>query len=154
MADTDLPSELDFDPCQGDLDGQWAWKNFGGLTIEKAIQRFQEAPEIYQEDFMFMGPTAFAYYFPVLEAFLQGVPERTDDDDDHQAFILAHCIQNHFNANATGNVLRLAPRVAALSQYVRRNIERFASQPAEQAQISEVWLQLEEHVESHPEGKA
>lgn len=44
-----LPSERDFDPYGGDLDAQCAWRNFGGLTLEEAIRRFRERPEIYKK---------------------------------------------------------------------------------------------------------
>jgi hypothetical protein len=59
---TKLPTETDFDPYQGDLDAQCAWKNFGGLTLGEAFVKFEESPETYQEDFMFMGGKAFARY--------------------------------------------------------------------------------------------
>ena len=35
MSEMSLPTENDFDPCGGNLDAKWAWKNFGGLTIEQ-----------------------------------------------------------------------------------------------------------------------
>ncbi|MBL8820867.1 MAG: hypothetical protein JNL96_20010 [Planctomycetaceae bacterium] len=70
-----LPTEADFDPYGGDLDAQCAWRNFGGLTLDEATNKFRERPEIYQEDFMFMGGKAFAFYFPVVEAYLRNFPE-------------------------------------------------------------------------------
>ena len=145
-----LPSERDFDPWGGDLDAQYAWKNFGSLTIEQAIERFRERPDIHQEDFMFMGPRAFVYYFPVLESFLLSVTAQNEVEEDYQAFILAHCIRNQFGANADEDVWRLAPRVLALSQHVRQNISRFASTAKEQSRIVKVWLQLERHLSSPP----
>ncbi|MEM9646820.1 MAG: hypothetical protein AAF989_17650, partial [Planctomycetota bacterium] len=74
-----LPSEHDFDPHQGDLDAQYAWKHFGALTLEEAFRRFRENPEIYQEDFMHMGGRAFAFYFPVLDCFLRETVVLPDD---------------------------------------------------------------------------
>jgi hypothetical protein len=70
MPDADrrlLPTERDFDPWHGNLDAQCAWRHFGGLTLDQAHARFRENPLGYQEDFMFMGPVAFAFYFPVIE---------------------------------------------------------------------------------------
>lgn len=49
------PSQVDFYPFGGCLDAQSAWRNFGGLTLEQGHVRFCSAPEVYQEDFMFMG---------------------------------------------------------------------------------------------------
>ena len=91
-----LPTERDFDPWSGDLDAQCAWRNFGGLTIEQAKAKFCENPLRYQEDFMFMGGKAFAYYFPVVEDYLRSIPDAASEDD-HEAWILAHCIRNQFD---------------------------------------------------------
>jgi len=38
-----------------DLDGFHAWKQFGGLNLQKAYEKFCEHPLCCQEDFMFMG---------------------------------------------------------------------------------------------------
>ncbi|MEM7010678.1 MAG: hypothetical protein AAF585_04260 [Verrucomicrobiota bacterium] len=62
-----LPTENDFDPFGGDLDAQCAWKHFGELSLNQAYDIFVSAPNIYQEDFMFMGAVAFDYYFPVID---------------------------------------------------------------------------------------
>jgi len=141
-----LPTEVDFDPYGGDLDAQYAWKNFGGLTLNEATSKFQERPEIYQEDFMFMGGKAFAFYFPVIENYLRGVEGENDDGDDHEAWILARAIQHQFHAKTASQVLRLAPRVVALSQYVRQNIARYGYDDDEQRKIGDAWLDLENHL--------
>ena len=64
------PTMADFDPYDGCLDALNAWKNFGGLSRTKAYERFCESPGSFQEDFMFMGGVAFAYYYPVLEQYI------------------------------------------------------------------------------------
>ena len=68
-----LPSEGDFDPYHGCLDAQCAWRNFGGLDLDSAYRKFCENPSYYQEDFMFMGPAAFTFYFPVVDRYLREI---------------------------------------------------------------------------------
>ena len=80
-----LPEEKDFDPWNGFLDAQCAWKNFGGLNLCEAFEKFCDNPLKYQEDFMFMGPKAFAYYYPVLDKYLREV-QPDDEDDDCEAW--------------------------------------------------------------------
>jgi hypothetical protein len=148
-----LPKERDFDPYGGDLDAQCAWKNFGGLTLDEAVSKFRGCPEIYQEDFMFMGGAAFAFYFPVIEGYLRDVPVPIEDDgDDHESWVLAKCIENQFHAKTAHHVLHLAPRVIALSKYVRQNIGRFGHDADEQSRIADAWLGLENHVQTMMQG--
>jgi hypothetical protein len=142
-----LPSKADFNPWGPNaLDAEWAWGNFGGLTMADAHTKFRERPDIYQEDFMFMGGKAFAFYFPVIEDFLHDVPDVENEGDDHQSWILAKCIQSQFDARTSSHVVHLADRVIALSRYVRKNIRRFGYDDAERARITEVWQELEDHV--------
>jgi hypothetical protein len=42
--------------------------------LEQAHVRFCSAPEVYQEDFMFMGCRAFHFYFPVIDEYLRAAP--------------------------------------------------------------------------------
>jgi hypothetical protein len=147
-----LPTEGDFDPYGGDLDAQCAWRNFGGLTLDEATNKFRERPEIYQEDFMFMGGRAFAFYFPVIESYLRDVQDENDDGDDHESWILARCIKNQFDAKTALHVLHLSHRVMALSQYIRQNIVRYGYDADEQRQIADAWVELENHVETMTRG--
>ncbi len=62
------PEPSDFFVSEDDLDCRTAWENFGGLNLPQAYDRFCKNPHYYQEDFMFMGGKAFAYYFPVIES--------------------------------------------------------------------------------------
>lgn len=137
-----LPTEIDFDPYGSDLDARCAWKNFGGLTLEDARRKFEKAPEIHQEDFMFMGPRAFVYYFPVIEGFLLATTER-DECDDRQAWILAHVIRQQLTNDTTGQVTKLAPRMRSLTNFVRNNIAFFAVVPDERQRIDDAWAELE-----------
>lgn len=144
------PTEADFDPYEGDLDAQCAWRNFGGLTLEQAAAKFRERPDIYQEDFMFMGGRAFAFYFTVIVGYLHSFQDEktaeNDDGDDHEAWILAKCIQNQFAGRTAQFVRHLAEPVLTLSQHVRQDIACFAYEPREQRRIVGAWIELETHV--------
>ncbi len=125
MTDS-LPSKYDFARFDCGLDAQFAWRNFGGLMLEEAKARFRESPEYHQEDFMWMGGKAFAFYFPVIDEYLRSAPDIVDDDE-HEVWILAHCIQTQFTGDNVQHVLQLTPRVIELANFVRGNIGRFGS---------------------------
>jgi len=143
-----LPTEHDFDPYGGDLDAQWAWKNFGGVSIDSATRMFREKPEWYQEDFMSMGGIAFAYYFPAVETYLLETPE-TYGGDDRCVWILAHCIRNQFQMKTKSYVLPLVPRIQSLIQFVRKNVGCFEDEESGQARIIDAWTELEAEILLH-----
>jgi hypothetical protein len=93
-----IPTETEFDTYGGGQDAQCAWKNFGGLSVDSAYRKFLELPEVYQEDFMFMGWVAFEFYFPVIEKYLLQV-EPMDESDDCESWILGCGIENQISAN-------------------------------------------------------
>ena len=66
-----LPNQKDFYQSELNLDGHRAWKNFGGLTVDQAYEKFCENPGYYQEDFMFMGGPAFTFYFPIIDRYIR-----------------------------------------------------------------------------------
>lgn len=142
-----LPTEQDFDPYGGDLDAQCAWRNFGGLTLDEANRKFREAPEIYQEDFMFMGGKAFAFYYPVIDSYLRETPEIPEDErfDDRYAWILAHCIANQFECSTLSDVRHLKSEILDLAGFVRRNIALFGEDTG-QFNVDVAWEQLERHL--------
>jgi len=142
---TALPTQADFDPW-GDLDAQWAWRNFGGLTLDQAHAKFQENPLWYQEDFMFMGLRAFAYYFPVIDHHLRNVPENHDGGDDHQAWILAHAIMQQFEVAHLPILKTLAPAIRDLAAYVQQMIHRFGTTATEQMRVADAWKQVMEQI--------
>lgn len=141
-----LPTEHDFDPVGGDLDAQHAWRSFGGLTLEEAHRRFRENPLCYQEDYMFMGPVAFAFYFPVIEEYLRSDLE-ADPYDDHQGWILAHCLKAQCEKDAGVHVRSLIPRIRSLITYMNNNIQRFGADPLEQQRVADAWGMLKAHLD-------
>jgi len=123
------------------------WRNFGGLSLEEAHRRFRECPEAYQEDFMWMGGAAFAYYFPVIDSYLRDTSD-VCPGDDHQAWILAHCIKMQFTPEVEPRVQQLAGRVLDLTDFVQSNVSLFAPDDVEEQQgIADAWQELEELVQ-------
>jgi len=147
LQNDSLPTERDFDPWHGNLDAQSAWRNFGGLTLDETHAKFRENPLYYQEDFMFMGGTAFEYYFSVVEDHLRG-ESSSEGDDDREAWILAHCIRTQFDGENLVRVRHLAPRVLELANYVRDNIGRFGADDNEHQRVADAWTELVDHVEA------
>jgi hypothetical protein len=143
--DPSLPTEQDFDPFGGGLDEQVAWRNFGGLTLEQANKKYRENPDAYQEDFMFMGGKAFAFYFPVIESYLRETSAYTEYDD-RNAWILACGIQLQFTGNTLPDVRHLASRVLDLAEFVQSNIGHFAIEHEEQQRILSAWQELKDHI--------
>src|SRR5687767_9278711 len=92
-----LPSEEDFEAVGRDacLDAKTAWEHFGGLSLAEAYELFIDNPVNYQEDFMWMGTVAFAYYFPVLDRYLREVVP-TDEDDDCYGWIIGEGVKMQF----------------------------------------------------------
>lgn len=136
-----LPTKDDFDPWGGDLDAKYAWKMFGGLTLEEARIVFLDRPESRQEDFMFMGGKAFAYYYPIIEDYLRAAQSEETQDDDREAWILAHCILNQFRQSTRDHVLPLAPRIIALSQFLQ---DKHSGDPEhEHLRIADAWAEVE-----------
>lgn len=147
VADKPLPSEHDFDPFGGCLDAQSAWRHFGGLTRTQANERFQENPLRYQEDFMFMGGVAFAYYYPVIERFLCDA-RVADECVDRQAWILAWGIMIQFRTNG-GQLRHLVPPILALAKHVRNNLAAYDPWEGEQVRIDTAWNELESSISNH-----
>jgi len=134
-----LPTKSDFDPSDGDLDAQWAWDQFGGLDIDEAYKKFCGRPEIHQEDFMFMGPEAFIYYFPVIERYLKEVVIDDDYDDDYEVWIIGCALLSQLKLNTRN----LKMRINNLSLLV---LDKFMNSPINEEyknQIQEKWQEIQ-----------
>jgi hypothetical protein len=95
---------------------------------------------------MFMGPVAFAFYFPVIDEYLRSGLE-ADPHDDHQGWILAHCIKAQCEKNAGAHVGSLIPRIRSLIAYMSDNIQRFGADSAEQQRVADAWRMLKAHLD-------
>jgi len=138
---TTLPSAKDFNPWGGDGDAMYAWKNFGGLTIEEAYKKFCDNPLGYQEDFMWMGTKAFEYYFPVLEKYLQEIqPE--DELDDCEGWIIGCGIEMQLNEDCS---IELTNKIEKLTDQV---IYRFSNFDIDQEQVIYQWNKIKNKIKS------
>lgn len=140
-----LPSEADF-VVYGSLDEVAAWTRFGGLTLDQAKAKFAENPSGYSEDFMWMGTSAFAFYFPVLDDYLRSVPDEDEPESDSQAGIIGYLIKFQFETNEIAPLQPLIPTALALSEYVRTNLSRFGRAEQDRRRVAEAWNETERHV--------
>lgn len=138
-----VPSERDFDPYGGDLDAQYAWREFGGLSLPEAYQHFLDCPENRQEDFMFMGPKAFLFYFPVIERYLYSVCV-SHELDYCPTWILGQAFISQLKQAGADEVPELRRRVAKLAGFVRSHLDRYAMDPEEKEMIDTGWAELEQ----------
>ena len=136
------PFKGEFDPYDGCLDALAAWEHFGGLSRDSAYTKFCENPEYYQEDFMFMGGVAFAYYYPVIERYiLESSIEKNRGEGVEAMWILAHCIKAQVDAKQVHHHLR--KRLQDLVAHVRSHLVRYSADSDERGRIEAAWRQLE-----------
>ena len=146
-----LPTAEDFTgiPNPECGDAFCAWKNFGGLTIDEAYQKFCEFPDCSQEDFMFMGDNAFIFYFPVIDRYVR------EQEPEYEFFgkkypfdgvthFLAHSIDMHVSETSP-SVRSLYNQIVKLCDFVLRSV---ADVPSEKGrswspdEIRTVWTEL------------
>lgn len=115
----DLPSERDIN-VHGSLDEVVAAEHFLGASIEQAEVLFRTDSGRYQEDLMWMGPRAFAYY---LQAAIQYL--RSEHSAGDVEFVAALLDVVRFRRDEEEFGLASGP-VTELVSYVTRNIDKFA----------------------------
>ena len=146
----DLPIKRDFDPHGCGMDEHWAWRNFGGLTLKDACEKFETAPEIYQEDFMFMGTKAFVFYFPVIDRFLRKmVALNKTGQVDCQSWILPQCINTQFQCPRSKQLVLLKPSVLSLCEFMLDNIDKFKDDWNKPEEIELNWRNLQLRAERY-----
>ena len=74
-----LPTRAEID-LYGSLDEAVACEHFLGKTLDEAVAMFEENSLAYQEDLMWMGPRAFAFYVPAVTRYLATEAARGDSD--------------------------------------------------------------------------
>jgi hypothetical protein len=133
---------------EDDLEGFWAWRNFGGLIVDEAYQKFCQFPESYQEDFMFMGDAAFTFYFPVVDRYIrEKEPEYQDGKEypfDGETHILAHCIGMHVSEKRP-SVRPLYDQIVELCHFVLQSLENVTDDQRRSwspEEIKRVWTEL------------
>ena len=138
-----LPDAADFDPWGGNLDARHAWKDFGELSLAQAYKLFLENPCSFQEDFMFMGPEAFAYYFPVIDRYLREV-HGDDPDGDCHAGILGMATAMQLEEANTPALRSVAVEAAALASHVTGNPARYTPDERMQERLLREWRKVAE----------
>ena len=142
-----LPTEEDFDPWRGNLDAQCAWRNFGELSLKQAQGLFMTAPGNYQEDFMFMGPVAFAYYFPVIYLYIREVRgSEKDGDDVTEVSILGSAVAWQLEWKGAGFSDELIGEIEDLAVYVVANVSQYSMAEKDQRRIRREWAGVESTV--------
>jgi hypothetical protein len=103
----------------GSLDEVSACEHFLGLTLVMAEQLFRENGLFYQEDLMWMGPRAFAFYLPAALSYLRSEAARGDDD-------FLSCLHRVIEFRSAEEAFALArDTVRSLVDYVIANYAKF-----------------------------
>lgn len=116
----------------------WAWKSFGGRSLEQAYSVFVENPEGHTEDFSSMGDEAFEYYFPVIDRYLREV-EPVGEDDDLLAGHLGWAVASRLKDRRNQLPESLVGEIGELAGYVLENVERLAGPGKWRRRIGREW---------------
>ncbi len=142
-----IPSQPDFcNELKGDAG--YAWRNFGGLTLEAAYWKFIESPQTNQEDFMWMFPKAFEYYYPVLDRYLRSVNVSDDVhgiNDGCRAWFLGCALEEQFHwTDGSRPPDYVVGEIRDLSHYVRHHLSQYSNHQSERDRIDDSWQKLDE----------
>ncbi len=120
-----IPARKDFG-IEGDLDVDWAWKNFGGKSLEEASLLFQSNPFRYREDLMWMDAPAFTYYFPIAIRYLKSDASKDDCD---VASCIASLLELRIEYAGAASMREIGGEIRSLCDYVVANFDRFDIDP-------------------------
>jgi hypothetical protein len=141
-----LPIQSDFCIELGG-DAGYAWSNLGGLSLEAAYQKFLECPEVNYEDFGWMFPRAFEYYYPVVDRYLRSAnvaDEFYHFDDGCQAGVLGFCLKSQFHwKDGSRPPDYVVSEIRELAQFVRHHLHHYSPDPSEQERIDACWEKLQ-----------
>ncbi|MCB1098663.1 MAG: hypothetical protein R3F19_25720 [Verrucomicrobiales bacterium] len=145
-----VPAAAEFFVGPG-TDAAYAWERFGGKSLSEAYLIFMECPECYGEDFGWILPKAFDYYFPIIDKYLREIDVNDEEHwtelDGLQAWIFGCRVQSQFHwKDGTKPSPALASEIAELSTFVQTNAERYSNQADEQARIREAWLKVDHEI--------
>ncbi len=106
------------------LDEQAACVHFLGKSLQEAEVMFSGkagSAFYFQEDFIYMGPVAFRFYFPVILTYLQSDKAAGDSDTVNS---IAHVLEfrvKHYEKS----LIVIAPQLSALCRYVVDQYDKF-----------------------------
>src|SRR5437899_3169078 len=63
-----------------DLDVRHAWKVFGGRSLEDAYREFTQNPFGRVDNFRWVAPEAFVFYFPIVARYVTSEDAKGDSD--------------------------------------------------------------------------
>lgn len=136
-----IPSESDIN-VRNSLDEIIARDNFLGKTLDEAEQLFRENSLAYQEDLMWMGPRAFAYYLRAVIDYLRS-PHSAGDDD------LISCLHMIILFRRDEEDFALAlEQVRELVDYVLSDFDKFLEVPEVYGDLPEKYRQLKQQLDS------
>ncbi len=115
-----IPRREDFN-IHDSLDERAACKHFLGKSLQEAEVMFSGNALYYQEDFIYMGPVAFRYYYSVFLAYLQS--DKADGDSGTVSSI-AHVLEFRLQHDEK-QLIVIAPQLAALCRYVLDQYDKF-----------------------------
>jgi hypothetical protein len=97
-----------------DLDVKHAWKTFGGKTVEDAYPEFEQAAFPQVENFRWIAPAAFIYYFPMVLRYVKSEAAKGDSDTISS---LAGILESQLEENRQA-LSAVFEDIAALSEHV------------------------------------
>jgi hypothetical protein len=115
-----LPPARDINPVDN-LDGHAAGSSFLGKSLNEAELLFRENSLYYQEDLMWMGPSAFSFYLPAAMAYLKSTYSQGDSD-----IVNSLCSVLEFRLQNDDQSIRSAhSTIGGICRYVLGAYERF-----------------------------
>ena len=120
-----LPTAKEINPFPDDLDGQSAEQHFLGKTLQDAEAMFKENSLYYQEDLMFMGPSAFRFYVQAAIAYIQSEAATGDSD-------MINCFAGILEQRLEFERVELVPiaeQLASICAYIVEDYTRFDLTP-------------------------
>jgi hypothetical protein len=137
-----LPTREDFGGDHPDI--RWAWQEFGGKSLEEAYAHFCDDADNRQEQFMWMGERAFRFYYPVIDRYLRNVKPDREDYERTPAWILAQCVQTHFDQHE--DMSGLHDSIISLCHYVCAHLDHYSGSDSQREEIRLAWTDLREQV--------
>lgn len=141
-----LPTAQEINP-DGDLDGNVAQKNFLGKTLEEAVQLFEKNALSSQEDLMWMGPTAFCYYFPAAVAYVRSSAATGDSDI---VSCLTSVVEFQLDGDGAEAIASAVPDILELCDHVLESYERFEIDEAIYGDLRSKYRALAERLRIEP----
>ena len=102
-----------------DLEVKHAWNTFGGKTVEDAYRSFEAAAFPQIENFYWIAPEAFIYYFPVVLRYVKSEAAKGDSDTISS---LANILEAQLDENGQG----LSPVFGGIAELSKHVISHYA----------------------------